>query len=675
MVAALATAALIAAVVVVPLTARGWLLLVDWVPGPHDDASILDPGAETGIPTSPLQSLLVGALRSVVGAATTGWLVLALILIGAGAAMALLVGGPARRRVPAAVLYMVNPVVYERAVIGQFGFLLAYAVLPVAVAAVLDCVERRHVRWSDAALLSGAAIAFSVHAAWILAALLLFTPLVVRSARSAMALVAAGVGTVLTQLYLVLPTFAGTPTPSIGKGDLTAFATRADPNFGVLGNVLTLYGFWRIGPPLPKYELPGWPLLQVALLLIIAAGVAVSLREGIHRRRVLVLLGGAAACAFLACGTWGPTGPAFVWLFEHVPGFSVMREPQKFVAGVALFYAMAFGLGTERLVGAPPRAKAAALVAMCCAIPLAATPTLLWGFGGQVRPVRAPASWAAADRAMGAGDGKILFLPWHQYLSFPFTGRVTANPGNAFFRKRVISGTNAEVPGVAESEPERSSYLQLLFRSGPEICSFGDHLGPLGVEFVALAKTLEWESFGWLNRQVDLEMVFDSREITVYRNLRFRGTAWRAAGTAVARDLVEVAALSKSGTLSEQAVSVANPVPPGAVAQDGCEPPPGQPPRDGVVSISPGRIALEPAPPGVVVVTESFDESWSAAGGKPLPIVGNATAVPTGDGARHMVLGRVKVVRVGFLLAAAAGLVLAFIRAGKVIVVKGRHKP
>ena len=48
---------------------------------------------------------------------------------------------------------------------------------------------------------------------------------------------------------------------------------------------------------------------------------------------------------------------------------------------------------------------------------------------------------------MGNGQGRALYLPWHLYMAYPFTGgRVVANLGPTSFRRPVISGDNVVRP-------------------------------------------------------------------------------------------------------------------------------------------------------------------------------------------------------------------------------------
>ena len=65
-------------------------------------------------------------------------------------------------------------------------------------------------------------------------------------------------------------------------------------------------------------------------------------------------------------------------------------------------------------------------------VPLAAAPALVWGQGVPWPTSEYPAGWQQADDLMGAGSGSVMFLPWHGYQPFTFTGgRTVATPAGA----------------------------------------------------------------------------------------------------------------------------------------------------------------------------------------------------------------------------------------------------
>ena len=275
-------------------------------------------------------------------------------------------------------------------------------------------------------------------------------------------------------------------------------------------NVAGLYGFFRPGPTEPKNLVSGWPAILAALALIVAVGYVAVLRDAAHRRNGLAILAAGVAGYFLALGNQGPTGGPFRLAYEHVPGFVMMREPDKFAVLVALAYAYGFGWGIAWLT-TRSRQKVAqvAAVGLAMILPLAYTPNLLGGLGGQVKASELPSSWSIASRL--AGQDTVLFLPWHEYFPTPFTDqRMIANPAAFYFAGTVVTSQNPG-PGYAfaAEDPEHVFLDKIL---GPPVDRQRTRvaLADLGVRFVALAKVNDWRDFARLVGAPGIRLVYSS---------------------------------------------------------------------------------------------------------------------------------------------------------------------
>ena len=667
---AIAVPVLVAVLVVLPWTRRGWLLLLDWIPGPAYAVLPrsfwgLDGGLQAALPFAVLTQ---GAGR-VIGAAVAGWAVVAVALALAGVAAGRMVGGPAVRRVAAGTLYVVNPMVFERLAAGQVGFLLAYAGLPMVVASIVRW--RGSISWAGMrpALWLALTVAFSPHLIWLGGVALVATVVVGPSRLRALGWAALVGGlAVLMTAYAIVPAIGRPATLSVGEPDLVAYRTRADPTLGLAPNVAALHGFWRPAPHLPQDDVAGWPLFLVAIVGLAGTGLWKARRDPSVRRLAGVLAVSGAAGFLLAMGDQGPTGSFYRLLFDHLPGFAIMREPQKFAALLALAYAGGFALAAEHLVAAARgRAVRVASAGLAVALPVLYVPTLFLGLHGQVHTVRYPSSWYAADRRMGEGDGKVLFLPWHQYLSFPFTGRVIGNPADAFFRRTAIAGDNVELPNLATaSTATQSAYLEFLFGHGQQVCAFGRLVADLGVEYVVLARTVDWGNFRWLASQADLEEVIDRPELVVYRNRAYAEGGRRADGLVGVPDwgaLVTLANRGEAGGLYTADVQG-----PGPIAAEPCAARAAPASAGGAVSRkSPVRYRVEPGAPGYVVLPERFDPSWRHGDRAAVELAGGAVALPTngaGGPARFAHWATVWPAYLGSL-AVAAALLVGGLRAGR----------
>ena len=495
----------------------GRLLLLDFVSGPHQrllpaTAFGLDGGMTGGVPLAigfRLLDRLLGQAGSVVPAAV-------FFPLATTGAACLLRTAVLPARLGAGFFYAVNPFVFDRLYAGQLGVLLGYALLPFAVAALLDAAQEPH-RVGRAACWAAATVMMSEHFAWILvpvtAAVVLTRP---HRVRASLRLGGAALGAAAISSYLLVAPLLVGAGPAGPLTQLTAYRTQADPRVGLLVNVAGLYGFFRPGPTEPKNLFSGWPAVLAALLLIVVVGYVAVLRDAAHRRDGLAILAAGVAGYFLALGNQGPTGGLFRLAYEYVPGFVMMREPDKFAVLVALAYAYGFGWGIARLTTrSRQNAGQAAVAALAIVLPLAYTPNLLGGLGGQVKASELPSSWSFASRL--AGQDTVLFLPWHAYFATPFTGqRVIANPAASYFAGTVLTSQNPG-PGYAfAAEDPEHVFLDKVLGPPVDLQRTRVALADLGVRFVALAKVADWRDFAQVGDAPGIRLVYSSPSLDLF---------------------------------------------------------------------------------------------------------------------------------------------------------------
>ncbi len=453
-------------------------------------------------------------------------LLLFTILLLAGWGMHRLVAGLEKPRLPSAalymagLLYMVNPFTYDRLMTGQFAVLFGYALLPWCLAALLALVAKPGRR--SALLAATWAVALGIVSIHSLGPLLVIggLALAVHARRKrvlAYVAMAAGIWLVASSYWLVPALLGNSPTAqtvsSFAASDRAAFATIGDGVVEQLGNVLALQGFWAEDRglfKLPQQVVPGWPLLMVGLLALVAiGGVALWRRQ----RGLLVIFSGCIAIgAVLASGIGGG------WLAQHIPFYAGYREPQKFVMLVALGYAVLVAYGLQAVLR---RSKVVGLVLL--ALPLLLTPTMLWGTNGQLRSVDYPAGWYAANQRLNSdsSDFQTLFLPWHLYIEADFAdGRTIATPAPNFFDKPVIVSDDPGLSGVAlsRSTPAKRQINQLLDTAPRSDRQLGEALAKLDVKYILVAETSDYTRYGYLARQSNLTLVGDYEGMKLYRN-------------------------------------------------------------------------------------------------------------------------------------------------------------
>ena len=272
-------------------------------------------------------------------------------------------------------------------------------------------------------------------------------------------LVMAAPWALLLNLYWMIP-FAGVYT---GGGGPESNATFTDPTNwswatvnNTIPNILTMVANWAWFRPqyLPfatALDQPHWIwvryLLPTVLLLVPVLAVRAT------RRAALALWAMSAVVVFLAKGINAPFAGVNLWLYLHVPGFWLFREPMsKLGQLLVVFFGMLLAIGVH---GATVRIRAA--MARRAALGLPSQRTLHWpgtpvvagAFGGAAlllalaypyplatgsvipdeRPmqpsahVRVPDYWRTMADTIDTDDrdGKVLVLPLDDYYQMPTT--------------------------------------------------------------------------------------------------------------------------------------------------------------------------------------------------------------------------------------------------------------
>ena len=481
----------------------------------------------------PLNLLIAAANFTLPGYAVQKLMLLA-ILAGAGLGMHRLV--PAQNqwaKYAAGILYVINPFTYARLMAGQYLVLAGYALMPWFLAALLRFVRRPEFATAWPLTLWALAIGFvSLHYLGfaVLAGIIALGLCGWRERRrpdqlKRLAIWSGGVALailLINAFWLVPLLLHRTPQAglvgSFGDAYFLSFRTASDHIFGQMLNTMALYGFW--GDDQGQYILPKsvfnfWWV--IALIILVLGGLGAIKKWRHHRFAITLMLGLLAVGFVLAQGIMGsPFAPFNHWLMEHALAYRGYREPGKFIGLIALAVAYCFGLGADWLLA---RTKAAWLPGLIVALPLIYTPTMLWGAGGQLQAVNYPSDWYALNRRLDAehSSGKVLFLPWREYIRFGFAGRVIANPAPRFFDRPTVAGDNPQI-GLIErqSTNPQSSFIEQQILP-PSRINIASKLKSHGFEYVVLAKEADFQNYAWLNSQPGLSLVSDTPTLRVYK--------------------------------------------------------------------------------------------------------------------------------------------------------------
>jgi hypothetical protein len=434
------------------IAAGGYLLQVDATFGPVSPPLPQGFGAPVG--------LLLHGLAAAVGWALVGRLYIVVALaLAVALPMFLFPSLPWYTRTALGLLGGLNPFVYDRLVEGQWGVVVAAALL----VAWLALFERLASRPGPApalglAAVSAAAASFSPHFIPMMAVLFVAGAAARGALRSrplmlwTLAAIAATALLLLPGLVSFLLGSDGTTLAAIrqvGRADFVVFASSTGGPFGLF-KLFGLYGYWaeRIG----RFPSASSTTLWFPAAALLTAGAFAG--AWVSRSRAWLLPVGLVGLVVSASTTLPGGVDAAAALARTLPLFGGIREPGKWLA---LWLLALVVLNGELILAVHRRSRsggyggpvAAALLILAVIIPAGAVTGLQLSAG--VQPVEYPGDWyrAAAALDRGAGpDAVVVVLPWHLYQTMDFTGgRLTSNPASVFFRGRLLTSNDAEIPG------------------------------------------------------------------------------------------------------------------------------------------------------------------------------------------------------------------------------------
>jgi hypothetical protein len=451
----------------------GYILTLDMIFAPELRASFSEVGFNNFLPVAYLLEAANFFLPSWL--IQKGILVLLFVALGFFSFAYLPVPNERWTRLFAAFVYIFNPFVYARFLAGHWTHLLAFSLLPLFLNLLLKLKHNPNKRNSLKLFGSLALLGiFSVHI-FTMAALVLcgFAGVTIVKAvyqkqyafahKFLESSLLGAVFLLMATSYWTFPAFFREVPLERGFGleHWQVFAATGYEGIGVFLNLLTLGGFWGQGMPWaqsflwPQDFLLFWFAIGV-LAIVVVIGTWAALREKTTRLNLLFLLGIGFLSLIFAAGVNTTIFQVLnLWLYEHVFFWGGFRDSQKFTAFLALFYATASGHGFSRIVNFVDQKALRwkdVVISLLFLVPMIGLGFLFWwGFHGQLNPVFYPESWWQAKAIVEADNkaGKVLILPWHGYMSFPFAdNRLIANPGDEFFGKYAIQSQNVELGGI-----------------------------------------------------------------------------------------------------------------------------------------------------------------------------------------------------------------------------------
>ena len=491
----------LAAVVFGPLFGPGYLLYRDAVSTPRSYLTDSALGLGDAAPRAVPQDAIVAVASTVLdgGLVVKAILFASLWLAGWGAAVLAksLLDASTGPQIVAATIAIWNPFVAERLLQGHWSLLAGYAALPWVVHAALKG------SWP------GLAVCFAVAGLTPTGAVLaVLTAVAVVRGRHLIGVVVLAVAASAPWLIAAALSEGGGSSDPAG---VAAFAARAEPWLGTTGSLAGLGGIWNANA-VPTSRTSIYALVgTVLLLVVVAAGLPGLLRRRDRVIYALALLAvGAVAFGALAATSWGTD--AGEWVVVHVPGSGLLRDTQKWVALAMPLYALSgASAACESFASlwAPKRLTSV----IAAGLALIATPDLVWGVSGALKPVHYPSSWDRVVAEVGHGD--VAVLPGGMFRSFPYTGRaLVLDPAPRMLRSDVLqTGELIVAGGVVKGEGDRAARVEkTLLDGGPP-----SDLSELGVAWVLVEHTTPGPLGSAEKTLAQLERSYDDAELTLYK--------------------------------------------------------------------------------------------------------------------------------------------------------------
>jgi hypothetical protein len=504
--------AALAITVLAPLLAPGYVLTYDMVFVPDQAWRADYLGVGPLVPRAVPSDALVSAASWLLPGDILQKLALLAALLGAGLGMLVLTRGmPLLARLAAISWFVWNPYLAERLTIGQWVVLIGYAALPWVAAAALKA--RSGSVAGCGALVIGLGVGAWSASGGLLAAGMGLTLLLWRGSRaSRLQKLMVLTGALMVNAPWIVAGALHRESVTTSAAAVEAFAASAEGHLTTLPTVLSLGGIWNVDT-VPDSRLTWVPVVWFVILMsVVAVGVRSLARH--WGMQVAAALG---VIAFVSAGVAMAgvvDGGLVARLSDDVPGFALLRDGPRYLGGLALVEALAFGFGVARLAGMPRERLVGVIIAGGLVLaPLAVMPDLAFGVGGRLSPVDFPADWAHARSAMVADGraGRVLVLPDAPYRAYAWNERRPGlDPAPRYFPHPMLSADALTVDGepVQSDDPTTAEAMD-AFAAGD-----AERLRELGVAYIVV--DVEPSEFAARAGALGARTVYASDDVVVY---------------------------------------------------------------------------------------------------------------------------------------------------------------
>ncbi len=525
--------ALIAVLLLYPTLQKGYVMLLDWSVLPNISLADITWSLDS------VGAIIYKSLSIILGVEIVQRIVLFSIVFFAGTAGFRLAkrAGTVFAQYFAGLLLIFNPLIYARTIeqpniaggtVLFFWFLVYFL-------EYLEDKNRKKIIF--ASILGAFSVSFFIHSVFFIGIstiiLLFFEFLKGRNWKFSLR-------TVLTVFLFIIVfnsnwlfSFASGTTQGIGGigkfsvDDVYAFATSDVGDNSVYVTVLALQGYW--GEYQDRFvsiqENPLWSMAFVFIFALSAFGAWMRFkRKDAFAKPLLSMF---LVAFVLAIGIASPFFESLaLFLYQHIPLYIGLREPQKWVAVMVFVYAYFGAYGIKYLLEIKGLQNYRKEIGIFCAIlPIIFSFSIINGMHKHLTPHEFPLEWQQAKEYLQENptEEKILIFPWHSYMNLDFAEKNIIVP-QQFFGKNAIRGNNTEFGGVYSHSQDAQTleiekYIQTDIKKKKTI-DYGTFVGDMknmDIGFVILLKAEDWQDYQWLDKIGGAKKVLENDKLITYK--------------------------------------------------------------------------------------------------------------------------------------------------------------
>lgn len=444
----------------------------------------------------------------------------------------------------AILLMLINPVLYER-MVTQPGIYLAMVVLAYGLYFLLK--SKSEFSFSSY-LYSGLCFSFSVmispHMAFMIVLIfVLYLCFFVRDMKNFTWLCFAGALIVLGNLNWLVGGFLGKGSvvmdtlSTLNQANIESFRTNALMSLNVELTTAFLYGFW--GEWANHFLLPttigyAWIFSAFSLLLLAFYGFYILYKKDKNLTFFIVILWflGWIFSMWISSQLFGSINQ---WLFDNVPFYVGLREPQKWIILPLIFILTGSLAGVSWIDylldmlfwSSYLRWRQISFLFWFFLLLFLWIPHLLFWFHGQLELSDYPREFFAYRKQFLYADTKIprkekfLILPWHSYLACDRTKmRVVANPLKWFLwnSDRLITADNIEIASLYTNSISSQSQAIENFLSSKN----SDFLKPFAIKKILFMEhCADYQNYDFLSTLSWLQKTLSGTALSEYTVLDY----------------------------------------------------------------------------------------------------------------------------------------------------------